>query len=153
MFGVPSHRTESMLLALSKELDVQAHFIQLPGITIISYHTPDTLTTNTQVIKAAPVLDLGRAHKVHDLYRDMLHNRRPSEEICARVEKLLVKKFIYGRRLRCLFAFGCAASICGISFGGSFLDTWASGILAAIMMAMNLLYVRGENHVMASIFE
>lgn len=152
LFGAPSHRTEKMLLRLARELNIQAHFIQFPGITVISFYSPDTINTNIQVIKDRSALELGRLHETHDIYRNLMHNRCSPEEACHRIERLIRSNAIYGTFMRCMYSFGCSATICSISFAGGFADMWVAGLLSSTMMAINLLYT-GENHIVANIFE
>jgi uncharacterized membrane protein YjjP (DUF1212 family) len=81
-----------------------------------------------------------------------MHDRCSPKQGANRLETLINAKAIYGAKLRIFFAFGCAAAICPLAFGGSFADMWLAGALSCIMMVINIKYA-SSNPIMANIFE
>jgi uncharacterized membrane protein YjjP (DUF1212 family) len=81
-----------------------------------------------------------------------MHDRISAKEGSKRLNKLLNDRPIYGSRIRGVFAFGCAAAICPLAFGGSFADMWVAGALSCVMMVINNKYAV-KNPIMANIFE
>lgn len=72
------------------------------------------------------------------IYRDVLHDKMGAEAGTDALRKILRSPPIYPLRLRCFFAFLCAAIICGLSFGGSFVDIWIAGLCASALQYLGL---------------
>ncbi len=64
-FGAPSHRIESQLIAAARILEVDAEFIHLPNIFLLSFADPETCTSETHFIKCSGRLALGNLKMVH----------------------------------------------------------------------------------------
>lgn len=158
-FGAPSHRIESQLSAASDILDAQAgqyyllpppqlsilykyittsEFVHLPNIIIVSIRNDETRTTRTYFVRSRGRIALTSLHKVHEIYRDVLHDVIGAEAGTEALRKLLRSPPIYSLRLRCFLAFVCASIICGLSFGGSILDVWVSGACACVLQYLGL---------------
>jgi uncharacterized membrane protein YjjP (DUF1212 family) len=141
-----------MLNSLAKELEVKAQFTQFPGVIVAVFGDPHSNGCSVRFIKADGGVDLGRAHETHCVYRDLMHDKISAKDGAKRLETLMNAKPLYGARLRILFAYGCAAAICPLAFGGSFADMWIAGFLSCIMMVINIKYA-SKNPVLANIFE
>lgn len=61
-----------------------------------------------------------------------------SREGSDALRELLRSPPIYPLYVRCVFAFICASIICVLSFGGSILDMWISGICAGALQYLGL---------------
>src|SRR5258708_35919048 len=72
-FGAPSHRIESQLVAAARILEVDAEFIHLPNIFLLSFADPETCTSETHFIKCSGRLALGNLKMVHHIYRQVVH--------------------------------------------------------------------------------
>lgn len=77
-------------------------------------------------------------HKVHEIYRDVLHDNIGAEAGTDALRQVLKSPAIYSLKLRCFFAFVCASIICGLSFGGSLVDMWISGACACLLQYLGL---------------
>ncbi|KAH9486583.1 Pheromone-regulated membrane protein 10 [Psilocybe cubensis] len=137
-FGAPSHRIESQLLAASNILDARAEFIHLPNIIIVSVRNEDPHSTRTYFIRSRGRIALTSLHKVHEIYRDVLHDHIGAEAGTDALRQVLRSPAIYSLKLRCFFAFLCASIICGLSFGGSLADMWISGACASFLQYLGL---------------
>ena len=93
-FGAPSHRIESQLLAAAKILDartgqskvvskkddkvdkcaVLVEIVHLPNIVIVSIWNDDMSSMKTYFVRARGRIALTPLHKVHQVYRDVLHD-------------------------------------------------------------------------------
>ncbi|PPQ67095.1 hypothetical protein CVT25_005696 [Psilocybe cyanescens] len=137
-FGAPSHRIESQLLAASSILDARAEFVHLPNIIIVSVRNEAARSTRTYFIRSRGRIALTSLHKVHEIYRDVLHDNIGAEAGTDALRQVLKSPAIYSLKLRCFFAFVCASIICGLSFGGSLVDMWISGACACLLQYLGL---------------
>ncbi|KAG6887863.1 hypothetical protein C0995_012114 [Termitomyces sp. Mi166 len=137
-FGAPSHRIESQLKAASDILDTQAEFVHLPNMIIVSIRNGDTRSSRTHFVRATGRIALSSLHKVHMIYRDVLHDNMGAEAGTEALRNLLQSPPIYPLLARCVLAFVCAAIICVLSFGGSAVDLWISGACACCLQYLGL---------------
>ncbi|KAG6830299.1 hypothetical protein H0H92_001377 [Tricholoma furcatifolium] len=137
-FGAPSHRIESQLKAASDILDAEAEFVHLPNMIIVSIRNGDTRSSRTHFVRATGRIALTNLHKVHMIYRDVLHDNMGAEAGTEALRHLLQAPPIYPLVVRCGLAFVCAAIICVLSFGGSTVDLWISGACACCLQYLGL---------------
>ncbi|KAJ7283982.1 hypothetical protein C8J57DRAFT_1054716 [Mycena rebaudengoi] len=151
-FGAPSHRIESQLIAAARILEVQAEFIHLPGVIICSFGDQELGCSETHFIKCGGRLSLGALHKVHLIYRFVVHDEKSAEQASEDLENLLNAPPLYSILFRCFLAFCLSALICPLAFGGSFLDMWASGASAFVLCVLQLCAAT-KSAIYANVFE
>ncbi|TFY81848.1 hypothetical protein EWM64_g2171 [Hericium alpestre] len=151
-YGAPSHRIESQLFAASKILEVKASFAYLPNIVLVSFNDGDTRTTELHFVRSSGRIALTSLHKVHDVYRDVLHDDMGSAAGTEALEKILRSPPIYSLYTRCLLAFVCASVICPLAFGGSFIDMWVSGSCACVLQYLGL-QAAAKSSIYANVYE
>lgn len=151
-FGAPSHRIESQLVAAARILEVEAEFIHLPGVVICSFGDQDLGSSETHFVKCGGRLSLGALHKVHLVYRSVVHDEISANQATEQLETLLVAPPPYSTLFRCFLAFCLSALICPLAFGGSFVDMWISG-MGAFVLAYLQLYVAEKSALYANVFE
>ena len=151
-FGAPSHRIESQLVAAARILEVEAEFIHLPGIIICSFGDQELGCSETHFVKCGGRLSLGALHKVHLIYRSVVHDDISAKQATEQLEALLVAAPLYSVFFRCFLAFCLSALICPLAFGGSFLDMWVAGA-AAFVLAYLQLRVAEKSALYANVFE
>ncbi|KAJ4478271.1 hypothetical protein J3R30DRAFT_3480285 [Lentinula aciculospora] len=150
-FGAPSHRIESQLVAAARILEVEAEFIHLPGVIICSFGDQDLGTSETHFIRCTGRLALGALHKVHLIYRSVVHDEISAKKASNDLNDLLHAPPLYSAAFRCLLAFCLSALICPLAFGGSFLDMWVAGAGALIMSLLQLCAAKSALY--ANVFE
>ncbi|KAG6903500.1 hypothetical protein C0995_005523 [Termitomyces sp. Mi166 len=89
IFGAPSHRIESQLIAAARILEVEAEFIHLPGVIICSFGDQELGCSETHFVKCAGRLSLGALHKVHLIYRNVVHDEISAKRATNDLEALL----------------------------------------------------------------
>ena len=151
-FGAPSHRIESQLVAAARILEVEAEFIHLPGIIICSFGDQELGCSETHFVKCGGRLSLGALHKVHLIYRSVVHDEISAKKATEQLEALLVAAPLYSVLFRCFLAFCLSVLICPLAFGGSFLDMWVAGA-AAFILACLQLRVAEKSALYANVFE
>jgi uncharacterized membrane protein YjjP (DUF1212 family) len=151
-FGAPSHRIESQLVAAARILEVEADFIHLPGVIICSFGDQDLGRSETHFVKCGGRLSLGALHKVHLVYRSVVHDEISAKQATDELQVLLDAPPVYPVILRCILAFFLSALICPLAFGGSFIDLWIAG-LSAFVLAVLQLYAAAKSALYANVFE
>jgi uncharacterized membrane protein YjjP (DUF1212 family) len=151
-FGAPSHRIESQLVAAARILEVEAEFIHLPNVIICSFGDQDLGCSETHFVKCGGRLSLGALHKVHILYRSVVHDEMSAKTASDYLGQLLTAPPLYSIWARCIFAFCLSALICPLAFGGSFMDMWIAGA-GALVLAILQLNVATKSAMYANVFE
>ncbi|CAD6577107.1 MAG: hypothetical protein CYPHOPRED_000161, partial [Cyphobasidiales sp. Tagirdzhanova-0007] len=151
-FGSPSHRLESQLAATAEVLEVDAQFIHFPAVVIASFGDPDTHTSETHFVKANCGLDLGKLHKVHSVYREVVHDEVGVQEGSAALTRIMKDPPYYNTWQRMIIAAYCAGIIGPLGFGGSFVDAWVSACFGALLAFLQLYVVR-KSAMYSNIFE
>lgn len=137
-FGAPSHRIESQLVAAARLLEINAEFIHLPSVIICCFGDNDTMTSETHFVKGSGGLALGNLHKVHLIYRSVLHDEISARKATQQLEELLSAEPLYSVWFRCVLSFFLSVLICPLAFGGSFLDMWIAGCGAFVLCYLQL---------------
>ncbi|EAU84897.2 DUF1212 domain membrane protein [Coprinopsis cinerea okayama7 len=151
-FGAPSHRIESQLIAAARILEVQAEFIHLPGVIICSFGEQETGGSETHFVKSNGRLALGLLHKVHLIYRSVVHDEISATQAIQKIDALLKEPPLYPWWIRCIISFWLSVLICPLAFGGSFVDMWFAGI-SAFVLAFLQLQVAQKSTLYANVFE
>lgn len=151
-FGSPSHRIESQLVAAARILDVEAEFIHLPGVTICSFGDQESGCSDTHFIRCSSRLVLGSLHRVHVIYRSVVHDEISATTAKERLSDLLAAPPPYSAFVRFILAFSLSALICPLAFGGSFLDMWIAG-LGGLALATLQICVMSKSSTHANVFE
>lgn len=151
-FGSPSHRIEAQLLACSKILEVDAEFVHIPGIIICSFGDPNSKTSETHFVKVNGGLALGNLHKVHMIYRMVVHDEVSAKIATEELNDLLAAPPLYGMFMRIFLAFMLSTLICPLAFGGSFLDMCVAGV-GAIIVSIMQFGVASKSALYANVFE
>jgi hypothetical protein len=151
-FGAPSHRIESQLVAAARILEVDAEFIHLPNIFLLSFADPETCTSETHFIKCSGRLALGNLKMVHQVYRQVVHDEISAKRATDSLDALLNSKPIYPVWTRCAIAFCLSALICPLAFGGSLVDMFIAGFGALVLSSLQLTVVV-KSQLYANVFE
>ena len=151
-FGAPSHRIESQLAATALVLEIDAQFIHFPSIVICSFGDVDTRTSETHFVKAPSGLELGKLHKTHTIYRQVVHDEIDAAEGTRMLHTLLKRPMEYNLWQRMVLAFFSSALIAPMAFSGSIIDGLASGALAILLSFMQL-HVASKSAMYSNIFE
>lgn len=113
-------------------------FVHLPNLIIVTFRMSDSLATRTHFVRATGRIALTSLHKVHLIYRDVLHDRVGADEGANALRELLHAPSLYSLAIRCLLAFFLASLICAIAFGGSMADIWVSGACSSVLQYLGL---------------
>ena len=137
-FGAPPHRIESQLVSAAALLDCKAAFVHIPNIIIVSFGDGEETSYHTTFVRAGGRIALTSLARVHDIYRDVLHDNIGAEAGTEALKKLLHCPPIYSLITRCALAFVCASVICVVGFGGAVVDMFISGACASCLQYLGL---------------
>lgn len=151
-FGAPSHRIESQLGSAGEILDMHVAFVHLPGLIMVTFLDSDTRTSETHFVRAGGRVALTALHRVHAVYRDVLHDKIGATEGCEQLKRILQARPLYDIWTRCLLAFFCASIICVLSFGGSIVDMFVSGLSASVLQYLGL-NAAAKSSIYANVYE
>lgn len=151
MTGAPSHRLESQLIATARVLEIDAQFVHLPSLVIATFGDYDTRTSETHFVKANGGIALGQLHRVHHIYKSVVHDHTGVGEGSAALHKILNESPLYSSWQRIIIAFFCCWIISILGFAGSFVDAWVSGAFGTFLAFMQLK--ASKNQLYSSIFE
>ncbi|KAJ7760897.1 DUF1212-domain-containing protein [Mycena maculata] len=151
MFGGPSHRLQTQIQATGRVLDIQVNCMYLPDVVLISFDDASTGTSNLKFIRQGSALNLGKLNEVYGLYWSVIHDEQSVSEASSALDTLMRRKQEYNWWQLILTGGMCSASICTVSFNGSFIDALMSFPLGALLVAIQLLSVRNELY--SNVFE
>lgn len=151
-FGAPSHRIESQLLSAARILELDAEFIHIPGVIICSFGDHETKTSETHFVKCGGRLALGCLHRVHQIYRSVVHDEISALQATEQLEEVLVAPPIYNAYVRCILAFSLSALICPLAFGGSLVDLWIAGV-GSVGLCLTQIITQNKSQIYANTFE
>jgi uncharacterized membrane protein YjjP (DUF1212 family) len=151
-FGAPSHRVEAHLEHCASKLGIRSTFIQFPNLVIATFLSNETGTPSVHFVRASGKVALTSLHKVHLVYRGVLHEKQDVETAKNNLVAIIKAPPRYSRWKRCVFAFFQGAIICSLSFGGSLPDLFVGGAFTASVQWLNL-YATSRSPAYANVFE
>ncbi|KAF9473132.1 DUF1212-domain-containing protein [Pholiota conissans] len=151
MFGGPSHRLQAQIQSAARVLDIKLSFLYLPDIVLISFDDSATGTSHIKLIRQGSALDLGKLNDAFILYWKVIHDKLSVSDASVQLDVLMKKKPLYNWLADILIGGMCSASICTVSFGGSFIDALVSFPLGGLLVAIQMLTTR--NILFSYVFE
>ncbi|KAI0367111.1 DUF1212-domain-containing protein [Pilatotrama ljubarskyi] len=151
MFGGPTHRLQAQIQATGKVLDTPLSCMYLPDTMLISFEDPSTSTSNIKFIRQGSSLDIGKLQEAHELYWKVIHDEISVKEASVQLDELMCRRPLYKNWQIILIGGACSASICSVSFNGSFIDSLISFPLGCLLIVIQLFAARNELY--SNVFE
>ncbi|KAF4483425.1 PRM10 Pheromone-regulated [Fusarium agapanthi] len=152
MYGAPTHRLEEYMTMSSRVLEIEAQFLYLPGCMIISFDDSTTHTTEVKLVRVPQGIDLGRLRDVHNIYKEVVHDKIGVEEATKRLDDVNARKDKYKVWIR-VFLYGVAsACVAPFAFQGRFIDLPLAFFLGCIVGILQLV-LAPSNELYAHVFE
>ncbi|CAG7563909.1 unnamed protein product [Fusarium equiseti] len=152
MYGAPTHRLEEYMTMSSRVLEIEAQFLYLPGCMIISFDDSTTHTTEVKLVRVPQGIDLGRLRDVHNIYKEVVHDKIGVEEATQRLDEVNERKPKYNVWVR-VFLYGVAsACVAPFAFQGRFIDLPIAFLLGSIVGILQLV-LAPSNELYAHVFE
>ncbi|KAI9461872.1 hypothetical protein F5148DRAFT_1276653 [Russula earlei] len=151
MFGGPTHRLQAQIQSTARVLDISLSCLYLPDVMLIAFDDDVTSTSNVKLIRQGSSLDLGKLQDAHKVYWRVIHDEMPATDASAALDALMLSRPLYPPQQLIFFGGMASASICSVSFNGSFIDSLASFLLGALLVFIQILSVRNELY--SNVFE
>jgi len=119
---------------------------------LISFGNEDNKSSEIVTVRMPAKLALGKLHRLHNVYRDVMHDVVGVDIGSAAIDELLKAPPQYSAHTRLALAYICSALICVMSFGGSFVDMWAAG-LGGLFLAFFQNFVIIKYPMYSNVFE
>ncbi|KAL7942527.1 DUF1212 domain-containing protein [Trichoderma barbatum] len=152
MYGAPTHRLEEYMNMSSRVLEIEGQFLYIPSCMIISFDDSSTHTAEVKVVRVPQGVDLGRLRDVHNVYKDVVHDKLGVEEATQRLDKVIDRKPKFKTWFR-VFMYGLA-SVCvaPFAFQGRFIDLPIAFLLGCLVGLLQLVFAP-SNELYAHVFE
>ncbi|KAM0563182.1 hypothetical protein ACHAPJ_000898 [Fusarium lateritium] len=152
MYGAPTHRLEEYMTMSSRVLEIEAQFLYLPGCMIISFDDSTTHTTEVKLVRVPQGIDLGRLRDVHNIYKEVVHDKIGVEEATKRLDEVNERKDKYPVWIRVLLYGVASACVAPFAFQGRFIDLPIAFLLGSIVGILQLV-IAPSNELYAHVFE
>ncbi|PCH39674.1 DUF1212-domain-containing protein, partial [Wolfiporia cocos MD-104 SS10] len=151
MFGGPTHRLQAQIQATGKVLDIPLSCMYLPDVMLISFDDATTSTSNIKFIRQGSALDIGKLQDAYALYWKVIHDDISVKDASIALDDLMRKPQLYKFWQLVIIGGFCSASICSVSFNGSFVDSLISFPLGCLLIVIQVFAARNELY--SNIFE
>ncbi|KAK3309838.1 uncharacterized protein B0T15DRAFT_389207 [Chaetomium strumarium] len=152
VYGAPTHRLEAYMRMSARVLGIEAQFLYLPDTMIISFDDSSIHTTEVKIVRASQGLDFGRLRDVHEIYKEVVHDRIGVEEATARLNDITKRKPKFPVWLRILLYGVASAVVAPFGFEGRYIDMPVCFILGCLVGFLQL-YLSPSNELYANVFE
>jgi len=151
-YGAPTHRLEEYMNMSARVLEIDAQFLYIPGSMIMSFDDPSTHTTEVKLVKVAQGLDLGKLRDVHEVYKEVVHDRIGVEEATARLKEVTSRGPKHNKWF--LIPIYGLASVCvgPFAFSARLIDLPIAFLLGCILGVLQLV-VAPRSDLYANVFE
>ncbi|KAF2117173.1 hypothetical protein BDV96DRAFT_490237 [Lophiotrema nucula] len=152
MYGAPTHRLEEYMNMSARVLEIEAQFLYIPGCMIISFDDSSVHTTEVKLVRTNQGVDLGKLRDVHEIYKDVVHDRIGVEEATPRLAAIMDRKQKYSNWLR-VFVYGLASATVGpFAFEARPIDLPFCFILGCLIGWLQLI-IAPQNELITNVFE
>ncbi|PTB66839.1 DUF1212-domain-containing protein [Trichoderma citrinoviride] len=152
MYGAPTHRLEEYMAMSSRVLEIEGQFLYIPSCMIISFDDSTTHTAEVKIVREPQGIDLGRLRDVHNVYKDVVHDKIGVEEATRRLDEVMKRGPKFKTWFR-VFMYGLA-SVCvaPFAFEGRFIDLPIAFILGCLVGILQLV-LAPSNPLYSHVFE
>lgn len=151
-YGAPTHRLEAYMRMSARVLGIEGQFMYLPGTMIISFDDSNTHTTEVKIVRASQGLDFGRLRDVHEIYKEVVHDRIGVDEATARLNEVTARKPKFPTWMRVLLYGLASAMVAPFGFEGRYIDMPICFVLGCLVGFLQL-YLAPSNELYANVFE
>lgn len=152
MYGAPTHRLEEYMTMSARVLEIEGQFLYLPSCMIISFDDSTTHTAEVKLVRVPQGVDLGRLRDIHNIYKDVVHDKVGVEDATSRLDVVMERKPKFSIWFR-VFMYGIA-SVCvaPFAFEGRFIDLPFAFLLGCLVGLLQLV-LAPSNDLYANVFE
>ncbi|KAI8991885.1 hypothetical protein BDF20DRAFT_812672 [Mycotypha africana] len=137
LYGCPAHRLESAMQKVSRTLAVDAEYIYIPNVMLVTFIDNTTHTTETHFIRQAQSFEMHRLADIYRLEKLVSHGEVTVDEALEFIDKVYEQPSIYPLWLH-PFVYALAA------FSGSILFYGARWKEAGVAAALGMVFASNE---------
>lgn len=152
MYGAPTHRLEEYLSMSARVLEIEAQFLYMPGCMICAFDDSSIHTSEVKLVRTAQGVDLGKLRDVHEIYKDVVHDRIGVDEATPRLEAIMSRKNKFGRWPRVPVYGLASATVAPFAFSARPIDLPFCFVLGCIIGWLQLIVAPG-NDLISNVFE
>lgn len=144
-YGCPSHRLESVIRQVSKTLRIEADYVYIPNIMLMSFMDTSTHTTETYFVRELQGFHMSRLEEIYRLEKLISHGEVTVESALEYMDTVMNSPEFYPKwaMLAAYAAAGFSAAV--LFFGGS----WKDAGLATALSFLLACYEIFANYVVA----
>ncbi|GAM86405.1 hypothetical protein ANO11243_044190 [Dothideomycetidae sp. 11243] len=136
----------------ARVLEIEAQFLYIPGSMIISFDDSQTHTAAVRLVRAVQGLDLGKLRDVHELYKNVVHDRLGVEEATRQLHDIRKRPQKYNKWLLVLVYGLASASVGPFAFGARPIDLPIAFLLGTIVGILQLHFAP-RSELYSNVFE
>lgn len=152
MYGAPTHRLEEYMAMSARVLEIEGQFLYLPGCMIISFDDSSTHTAEVKIVRTPQGLDLGKLRDVHDLYKEVVHDRMSVDDASVKLDQIMSRKVKFSNWIRIPLYGLASACVAPFAFQGRFIDMPIAFLLGCLLGFLQLI-LAPSNELYANVFE
>lgn len=122
LYGAPTHRLEEYMSMTAQVLEIDGSFIYFPGCMLVSFGDLNARTSEMKLVRCAQGLNLGKLDEVHDIYKNVVHDRLGTVEGYELLDEIMNRKPKFNAWWCILFYSVASVAVAPWSFGGSWID-------------------------------
>ena len=124
----------------------------MPGCMIISFDDASTHTTEVKLVRTQQAVDLGKLRDVHDIYKEVVHDRIGVSQASDRLDELVHRKPKFGPWVL-VAVYGLASAFVGpFAFQARLIDMPIAFLLGCLLGFMQLI-LAPRSELYANVFE
>ncbi|KAL1610535.1 hypothetical protein SLS60_002204 [Paraconiothyrium brasiliense] len=152
MYGAPTHRLEEYMNMSARVLEIEAQFLYMPGCMIMAFDDSSVHTSEVKLVRTAQGVDLGKLRDVHEIYKDVVHDRMGVEEAMPRLDAIISRKAKFNAWVR-VPVYGLASATVGpFAFQARPIDLPFCFLLGCLIGWLQLIVTPG-NELVSNVFE
>ncbi|CAI6331646.1 unnamed protein product [Periconia digitata] len=152
MYGAPTHRLEEYMSMSARVLEIEAQFLYMPGCMIIAFDDSSVHTSEVKLVRTTQGVDLGKLRDVHEIYKDVVHDRIGVEEATPLLEAIIARKAKFSAWLRVPVYGLASASVGPFAFQARPIDLPFCFVLGCLLGWLQLIVAPG-NELITNVFE
>jgi uncharacterized membrane protein YjjP (DUF1212 family) len=152
MYGAPTHRLEEYMNMSARVLEIEAQFLYMPGCMIIAFDDSSVHTSEVKLVRTSQGTDLGKLRDVHEIYKEVVHDRIGVDEATPRLEAIMGRKDKFTRWFRVLMYGLASATVGPFAFQARFIDLPFCFLLGCMIGWLQLVVAPG-NDLLSNVFE
>ncbi|GAB0137284.1 hypothetical protein EsDP_00005556 [Epichloe bromicola] len=152
LYGAPTHRLEEYMAMSSRVLEIEGQFLYIPSCMIISFDDSTTHTAEVKVVRVPQGIDLGKLRDVHNIYKDVVHDKLGVEEATRRLDEVMDRKPKFNVWFQVPMYGIASACVAPFAFEGRFIDLPVAFLLGCIVGLLQLVFAP-SNELYAHVFE